>query len=108
MKVYRIEDMEGGWYIGDFEPSVYKTSAFEASLKLHPKGEVWPKHYHKKAVEINLIVSGEMELNGTLLKKGDIFVINKMETVDPKFLEDCSVVCIKVPSVIGDKYIVER
>lgn len=108
MKVYRIEDMKQGWYVGDFEPSVYRTPSFEASLKFHPKGEVWPKHYHKEAVEINLIVSGKMELNGTFLREGDIFVIDKMEVVDPKFLEDCSIVCIKTPSIIGDKYLVER
>ncbi|OJW46910.1 MAG: hypothetical protein BGO67_07310 [Alphaproteobacteria bacterium 41-28] len=108
MKVYNIKEMIGGWYIGNFEPSVYKTETFEVSLKNHPKGEVWPKHYHKEATEINLIVKGEMNLNNISLKAGDIFIIDKMEVVDPDFLEDCLIVCVKVPSVLGDKYIVSR
>lgn len=108
MKIYKIKDMNGGWYIGDFEPSVYKTSAFEVSLKNHPKDEIWPKHYHKEAIEINLIVKGRMELNNTLLETGDIFILDKMEVVDPHFLDDCLIVCVKVPSIIGDKYIVSR
>lgn len=106
MKIYNIAEMEGGWYIGDFYPSVYKTSAFEISLKKHPKDEVWPKHYHKEATEINLIVTGNMKLNGIFLKAGDIFVLEKMEIAEPIFLEDCEIVCIKIPSIIGDKYIV--
>ena len=108
MKIYKIKDMKGGWYIGNFEPTAYKTKDFEVSLKDHPKGEVWPKHFHKEAIEINLIVKGEMRLNNVSLKQGDIFIIDKMEVVDPEFLKDCLIVCVKVPSVLGDKYVVER
>ena len=106
MKIYKIKDMVGGWYIGNFEPTIYKTKAFEVSLKNHPKGEIWPKHYHKKAIEINLIVKGKMQLNDTFLKEGDIFVLDKMEVAVPNFLEDCLIICVKIPSVLGDKYIV--
>ncbi len=106
MKIYNIKDMNEGWYIGNFVPSAYKTETFEVSLKNHPKGENWPKHYHKEAIEINLIVSGEMQLNGILLKAGDIFILDKMEIAEPNFLEKCLIVCVKVPSVLGDKYIV--
>jgi hypothetical protein len=38
---------------------------------------------------------------------GDIFVIGPWEVANPVFLEDCELVVIKTPSIIGDKYIME-
>ena len=46
MKILNIEDMVGGWFVGDFEPTAYKTKDFEVSYKLHPKGQEWDIHYH--------------------------------------------------------------
>jgi len=48
--------MDGGWFIGDFEPSVLRTSDFEVCYKEHKKGEDWPRHYHKEATEYNLLL----------------------------------------------------
>lgn len=104
MEIFSIEDMKGGWFIGDFNPSVYRTEDFEVCFKSHYKGEKWPKHYHKEALEINYLVRGSMTIQDKLLKPGDIFVINKNEVSDPVFHEDCEVVVIKTPSVTGDKY----
>lgn len=99
--------MVGGWFIGDFEPSVHRTEAFEVSVKLHPKGEKWETHYHKIAKEINMIVSGEMTLQNTRLTSGDIFVLEPDEIADPVFHTDCTIVCVKTPSAKNDKYIVD-
>lgn len=96
--------MVKGWFIGNFEPTAYKTEDFEVSYKLHPKGEIWEHHYHKIATEINLLIRGEMILQGKRLVSGDIFVLKPMEIADPEFLEDCEIVCVKTKSVIGDKY----
>lgn len=101
-----IDLFKGGWFIGDFYPSILKTSEFEVGVKLHPKGEKWPVHYHKKAVEYNMLVSGSMTIQNEILKSGDIFVLEKNEIADPEFHTDCTIVCIKVPSIIGDKFIV--
>jgi quercetin dioxygenase-like cupin family protein len=107
MKVEKMENMVGGWFVGDFEPTAYKTNKFEVSYKLHPKGEIWDKHYHKIATEINYIVRGSMILGGTHLKTGDIFILEPEEIADPEFLEDCEIVCVKTKSIKGDKYIVK-
>lgn len=107
MKVDRIENMVGGWFVGDFEPTCFKTKNFEVSFKVHPKGEIWDKHYHKVATEINYLVRGEMKVNGVTLKEGDIFTIYPNEVVSPEFITDCEIVCVKTASVKGDKYIVE-
>ena len=42
-----------GQYVGNFEPSAYKTKDFEAGYLLHKKGERWDVHYHKHMTEIN-------------------------------------------------------
>ena len=107
MKVLRIEDMKGGWFVGDFEPVAHRTKDFEVCYKYHHKGEVWPKHYHAEAIEINYLIRGSMTIQDTLLKPGDIFIIDKNEVSDPVFHEDCEVIVVKTPSVIGDKYEVE-
>ena len=38
------------------------------------------------------------------LTSGDIFIIYPGEISDPVFLEDCEIICVKSPSVPGDKY----
>ena len=40
MQVLRIEDMKGGWFVGDFEPTAYKTKDFEVSYKVHQKANI--------------------------------------------------------------------
>ena len=106
MKLYRMESMLGGWFVGNFEPTAHKTDKFEVSVKLHPKGEKWDVHYHKIATEVNAIISGEMSLQNTRLTTGDIFVLEPGEIADPIFHTDCTIVCVKTPSAKNDKYIV--
>jgi quercetin dioxygenase-like cupin family protein len=102
--IKRLEDFTRGWLMGDFEPSLIRTKDFEVGILNHTKGEVWPKHYHKLADEYNVLVKGKMTVNGTELNTGDVFIIKKNEVSEPKFLEDCTVLVIKIPSIIGDKY----
>jgi hypothetical protein len=104
MKIYKLKDMIGGWFIGDFVPSAVRTKDFEVGVLLHKKGEKWPVHYHKIAVEINCLLSGRMTLQGEELNSGAIFILEPYEIADPCFLEDCRVLVVKVPSAIGDKY----
>jgi hypothetical protein len=98
MKVNRIENMKGGWFVGNFEPTAYKTSKFEVSYKVHPKGEKWDFHYHTKVTEINHLIRGEMTLQNRLLTSGDIFTLEPFEIADPEFLTDCEIICVKTPS----------
>jgi quercetin dioxygenase-like cupin family protein len=104
MEIRRIEDFTRGWIIGNFDPSLLKTDKFEVGLLTHKAGEMWPKHYHEVATEYNVLVSGRMIIQGKELKSGDVFVFNPGDIADPIFLEDCSVLVVKVPSIIGDKY----
>ena len=104
MKKHNLSDFWRGWFIGNFEPSLLKTDQFEVSILKHAKGEQWAKHYHAIATEYNVLLKGSMKINGELMIEGDVFVIEPGEAAEPEFLEDCTLVCVKTPSLPGDKY----
>ena len=106
MDIIKMETMMGGWFIGNFEPSAYKTDQFEVCYKHHLKGEKWDTHYHKEGTEINYLVNGKMIIQNKELNTGDIFILKPYEIADPIFVEDCTVLIVKTPSVSGDKYII--
>lgn len=103
MKKYRLKDFTGGWYLGDFYPTVLKTDAVEVAFKHHKKGEEWPRHAQKVAIEVNYIVAGMLKMNGVLCRKGDIIVVDPGEFIKPIFLSDVKVVVVKIPSLPSDK-----
>lgn len=105
MKIEKLSNMVRGWVIGNFDPSVLKTDLFEVGILTHKKDEVWPVHYHKISKEYNILISGKMKICGEEIIPGDIFIIEPNEIADPIFYEDCTVVCIKVPSVPSDKHL---
>lgn len=105
MKTYRLDEMVKGWFIGNFEPTAFKTDLFEVNCRVHPKGEQWEMHYHRTSKEINLLVDGKMIFNDVELSAGDIFIVEPWQISDPCFLEDTTVVCIRIPS-INDKNII--
>ena len=104
MDVHRLEERVGGWFVGDFEPSAFRTKEVEVGYHRYTKGQEWPKHHHKIATEINYMISGEMDLNEQRIIAGDVFIIHPGESVKPIYLEDCEMIVVKVPSSPGDKY----
>ena len=101
-----IKNFTKGWFIGNFEPSLLKTSEFEVSIQQHKKGDMPEKHYQKIATEYNLVVSGSLIANGETLGPGDIFVFEPLEVTDVVFLEDSEIVCVKTPSLGNDDKVV--
>jgi quercetin dioxygenase-like cupin family protein len=100
----KIREFYRGWFIGNFEPSLLKTDQFEVSLLQHAKGEKWTRHYHAVATEYNVLIKGLMKINGETMIEGDVFVLEPGEIAEPEFLEDCTLICVKTPSLPGDKY----
>ena len=107
MNVTKLSDYVRGYFIGNFEPSLLKTKDFEVAVISHEKDEHIPKHYHSIATEYNILLSGKMFINNKTIEPGDIFVFEKNEAVDAKVMESSQVLCVKVPSVIGDKHDVQ-
>ena len=103
MKLFDPKDYQGGWFIGDFEPSIWRTSAYEVGYKHHVAGEPWAAHYHEHMDEITFLLEGTMQMQGQTLTGPVIFLLERHEIADPEFVTDCKVFVIKAPSVPGDK-----
>lgn len=100
--------MKGGWFIGNFEPTAYRTKNFEVAFAKHKKGDKWDKHYHKLAIEITLVIKGKVKVNEEIITDGDIMIIEPNEVVDPLFIEDTEAVVVKTLSNINDKFVIKR
>ena len=108
MKTAKLEDMVKGWFVGNFEPTLLKTNDVEVAVKSYKKGDYEDRHYHKIATEITVIVSGRVKMNGVEYTKGDIVVIEPMESTDFEALEDNTQnVVVKYPGANNDKYLGE-
>ena len=82
MQKYNLEDMERGWFVGSFEPSVLQTDSVEVAVKEYTPGAKEKSHYHKIGTEITLIQQGSVLMNGIKYKKNDIIVIKPGERTD--------------------------
>jgi len=104
MKYGNLKDMFKGWFIGDFEPTLFATDQFEVAIKRYEEGDSEVKHVHKVATEFTIIVEGEVEMNGIKYVKDDIIIIEPNEYTDFHCLTDVVTTVVKVPCVKGDKY----
>ncbi len=108
MKTAKLEDMVKGWFVGNFEPTLLKTNDVEVAVKSYKKGDYEEKHYHKIATEITVVTAGRVKMNGIEYNKGDIIVIEPMESTDFECLEDGTTnVVVKYPGANNDKYVGE-
>ena len=106
MKVEHIKNFHNGWFIGNFEPSLYKTKDFEIAVHVHDVGGEGQRHYHKIATEYNILVSGKINIDDKILISGDIFIYEPYDVTNVKFLEETTLIVIKVPSIPSDKFLV--
>jgi quercetin dioxygenase-like cupin family protein len=103
MKITKLSSMTNGWFIGDFEPSLFKTKDFEVAVQRFEAGEYAEWHVHKVATEYTVIVSGEAEMNGQPVAAGDIIVLEPGQGTDFHALTDVTTAVVKTPCVKGDK-----
>jgi quercetin dioxygenase-like cupin family protein len=107
MKREKLENMKGGWFIGNFNPSLLKTNTCEVAVKSYKKGDCEKTHYHKIAVEYTVIARGRVKMNGIEYRAGDIIVMEPNESSDFECLEDGTInVVVKIPGANNDKYII--
>lgn len=106
MEVSKLEDMFKGWFIGDFEPTLFKTDEFEVAVKEYKAGDKESKHVHKVATEFTVVLNGEVKMNDVIFVSGDIIKVNPNEETEFEAITDVTTVVVKVPCVKNDKYIV--
>jgi hypothetical protein len=101
---YKLEDMVKGWFIGNFEPSLYKTNHVEVGIKKYSQGDYENAHFHKIATEFTLIISGIVEMNGIQYFENDIIKIIPGLKANFKAITDVITVVVKLPGANNDKY----
>jgi mannose-6-phosphate isomerase-like protein (cupin superfamily) len=104
MRIGRLDDMTKGWFVGDFTPTLYRSRDVEVAVKRYSAGDNEGCHVHRVATEITVIVSGEVTMNGRILKGGDIVVLEPGESTDFVALTDAVTTVVKLPCVAGDKF----
>lgn len=104
MQIFKIKDMVKGWFVGNFNPTAYKTSQSEVAYKSYKSGYIEKKHYHLHADEVTLLISGSAKFNEILVKKGDIVIVSKGECIEFYAIEDCETVVFKSCSLPNDKF----
>jgi hypothetical protein len=104
MKVFQLEDMVKGWFVGNFNPAVLTTSDVEVAVKKYKAGDYESSHYHKVATEITVITDGQVRMNGVTYGSGSIIVIEPNQTTDFLALTDVTTTVVKYPGTNDDKY----
>jgi hypothetical protein len=108
MKVSNIKYFKNGWFIGNFDPTLFKSKDFEIAHHFYLKDFKGDRHIHKIATEYNYILSGKLIASGKELSSGDIFIYSPSDVSDVIFLEDTHLIIVKTPSIPNDKYFEEK
>lgn len=105
MKVASLQEMVKGWFVGNFEPSLWKTNDVEVGLKRYRQGDREDAHFHKIATEFTVVVSGRVRMNGVDYGPDSIVVIEPGDVTDFLALEDSATLVVKIPGANNDKYL---
>lgn len=105
MYTSRLRDFVGGWFVGDFEPTLLKCAQVEVCVKRLPKGSTEPVHYQQSATEYTLVVSGRCRIGSLTLVQDDILTIPPGQAAGFEALTDVTLVIVKAPSLPNDKII---
>ena len=104
LEKYKLEDMIKGWFIGNFEPSLYTTNDVDVGIKKYSAGDYENAHYHKIATEFTVIISGTVEMTGVKYLENEIIKIIPGVKTNFKAITDVVTVVVKVPGANNDKY----
>ena len=105
MDISNISDFTGGWFIGDFSPTLDATPHAEVCLKRYPAGTTEPVHYQHVATEYTLVISGRCRIGDVELGPDDILRIPPGEAAGFEALEDVVLIAVKTPSLPDDKVV---
>ncbi len=104
MKFGKFSDYKGGWLVGDFKPSLFKTDVNDVGVLYCKKGDKGDGHFHKKHTEYNIILDGSVLIEDKKLYTGDIFIYEPKDRSYVEFLENTILLVVKNPATKDDKY----
>ena len=108
MKVAKLGDMTRGWFVGNFNPTLYRTNDVEVAVKTYKTGDFEDAHYHKIATEISVVQTGTVKMFDKIWKTGDIVIAEPGDITSFEALTDSVMTVVKIPGANDDKYLVEE
>jgi hypothetical protein len=108
MKKFNLDKMTKGWFVGDFEPTVIRTTDCEVGVKRYQLGDKESAHFHKEAIELTIVIEGRIRMNELEFSKGDIVLVEQNEVIEFQAMENSITVVYKSGSFKGDKYLVDN
>lgn len=105
MKNAKLADMVRGWFVGNFEPTLYRTNNVEVAVKTYKTGDFEEAHYHKIATEITVINEGKVKMFDKIWEHGDIIVAEPNDVTSFEALTDAVLTVVKLPGANNDKYL---
>lgn len=108
MKTAKLDEMIKGWFIGNFEPTLYQTNDVEVAVKHYAAGDCESTHYHKIATEFTVIISGKVRMGESIYETGDIIVMEPGDATDFEAMTEAVNVVVKLPGANNDKYVLEE
>ena len=108
MYASNLNKLVKGWFVGSFEPTIYKTNDVEVAVKKYEAGDTELPHYHKIATEITVINYGKVKMFNTIWVEGDIIVVEPGDITSFEALEKSLTTVVKIPGVLNDKYAVKE
>lgn len=108
MQSAKLSNMTRGWFVGNFEPTLYRTNEVEIAVKEYKAGDYEDAHYHKIATEITVVMSGRIKMFGREFERGDIVIAEPNDVTRFDALTDVVLTVVKLPGANDDKYLVEE
>src|SRR6185369_14722261 len=99
-----IKDFKKGWFVGDFDPSLWKTKNVEVGLRWNNVGDKEPRHYHKANTEYVVFAVGKHRLDDTVYTDGEMLVIHPYMSSDYECLESGYCLTVRDKSNPKDKF----
>ncbi len=103
MDKVNISDFIGGWFVGDFAPSLFRNQHLEVGVKFFRTGDTELSHKQIFATEITVISEGRVRIGNLMLQPGEMLIIYPGEYANFEALTDGSLTCVKFPSIASDK-----
>lgn len=105
IQVHRIEQFVGGWFVGNFVPSLFRSKEIELGFKHFEAGDTEPEHFQCESTELTFVVKGDCRIGDRKLGAGDIAQIPPGLSASFEAFSGVDLIVVKFPSTPEDKFL---
>lgn len=103
----KLSEMTRGWFVGNFEPSAYRTNDAEVAVRVLEKGYCEKPHFQKNAAKIIVVLSGKLCMFQKKWVAEDIVVFEPGDISSIEAVEDSKIIVVMLPGIRNDKIYVD-